>query len=302
MTKTDNGWTARLELVPGRYEYKFIVDGKWISDPQNRQKVDDDFDGKNSVYFKTNRTFQIELPEKHREVILTGSFNNWNERQIKLHQIGNKWLVDVFLPIGTYGYKFIADGQWMTDPTNRDVRPDGAGNFNSFISIGDPYVFKLDGFPNAHQVILAGTFNEWSTVGLVMNKTAQGWELPFVLRPGYYQYKFIIDGNWMADKMQPITLTEDGQVNNFVVVHPNHVFNFYSAKATEVYVTGSFIDWREPGIPMHLEGNVWKTDAWLPQGKTTYKFLVDGQWILDPDNKLWEENEYGTGNSVLWIK
>jgi hypothetical protein len=23
---------------------------------------------------------------------------------------------------------------------------------------------------------------------------------------------------------------------------------------------------------------------------------------VDPDNPLWEENEHGTGNSVLWIE
>jgi hypothetical protein len=29
--------------------------------------------------------------------------------------------------------------------------------------------------------------------------------------------------------------------------------------------------------------------------------IVDKEWKLDPGNELWEENEYGTGNSVLWI-
>jgi hypothetical protein len=30
--------------------------------------------------------------------------------------------------------------------------------------------------------------------------------------------------------------------------------------------------------------------------------VVDQKWIIDPTNELWEENEYGTGNSVLWIE
>ncbi|MDV6031432.1 MAG: glycoside hydrolase family 13 [Phycisphaera sp. RhM] len=30
MDKTDNGkWTAKLKLEPGRYEFKFVVDGQW---------------------------------------------------------------------------------------------------------------------------------------------------------------------------------------------------------------------------------------------------------------------------------
>jgi hypothetical protein len=32
-----------------------------------------------------------------------------------------------------------------------------------------------------------------------------------------------------------------------------------------------------------------------------YKFIVDGKWILDPGNKLWEQNAENTGNSILWI-
>jgi hypothetical protein len=29
---------------------------------------------------------------------------------------------------------------------------------------------------------------------------------------------------------------------------------------------------------------------------------VDGKWMIDPANDLWEDNEFGTGNSVLWIE
>jgi hypothetical protein len=40
----------------------------------------------------------------------------------------------------------------------------------------------------------------------------------------------------------------------------------------------------------------------LKPGKYTCKFIVDNKWINDPSNDIWEENEYGTGNSVLWIE
>jgi len=32
-------WEKRLTLLPGRYEYKFVVDGKWISDPRATAEV-----------------------------------------------------------------------------------------------------------------------------------------------------------------------------------------------------------------------------------------------------------------------
>jgi len=53
---------------------------------------------------------------------------------------------------------------------------------------------------------------------------------------------------------------------------------------------------------MVKEGGKWILPIYLQQGKYTYKFIVDGKWILDPANKLYEGNEYGTDNSVLWVE
>jgi hypothetical protein len=67
-------------------------------------------------------------------------------------------------------------------------------------------------------------------------------------------------------------------------------------------VSGSFIDWSKEGIPLIKDSaGVWSIPVFLKPGKHTYKFIVDGEWITDPDNPHWENNEYGTGNSVLWI-
>lgn len=49
--KKDKGgkWTGGLNLKPGRYEYKFIVDGQWWTDPANKNKVRNSFGSENSV-------------------------------------------------------------------------------------------------------------------------------------------------------------------------------------------------------------------------------------------------------------
>ena len=40
MKRDDGGnWEATVALPPGRYEYKFIVDGHWIPDPQARESA-----------------------------------------------------------------------------------------------------------------------------------------------------------------------------------------------------------------------------------------------------------------------
>lgn len=45
------GWSVTLTLEPGRYLYKFIVDGStWVADPNNPLTEDDGFGGVNSVY------------------------------------------------------------------------------------------------------------------------------------------------------------------------------------------------------------------------------------------------------------
>ncbi len=45
----DGVWIAIARLDPGTYEYKFIVDGNWQSDPSNPVDVDDRHGGKNSL-------------------------------------------------------------------------------------------------------------------------------------------------------------------------------------------------------------------------------------------------------------
>lgn len=42
-------WRTKVWLAPGKHEYKFIVDGRWIADPTNPDKADDGHGGYNSV-------------------------------------------------------------------------------------------------------------------------------------------------------------------------------------------------------------------------------------------------------------
>ena len=45
----DGRWEATLALAPGRYEYKFFVDGQWIPDPQAQDQVWNHHGSLNSV-------------------------------------------------------------------------------------------------------------------------------------------------------------------------------------------------------------------------------------------------------------
>ncbi len=45
----DGIWRVTMSLKPGRYEYKFVVDGQWRPDPFNPDMVPDSHGGSNSV-------------------------------------------------------------------------------------------------------------------------------------------------------------------------------------------------------------------------------------------------------------
>lgn len=45
----DGGWTKFLPLRPGRYEYKLVVDGRWLPDPLNPNKAPNTVGSMNSV-------------------------------------------------------------------------------------------------------------------------------------------------------------------------------------------------------------------------------------------------------------
>lgn len=49
--RKDSGgvWHAFLPLSPGRYEYKFVVDGQWQEDPGAKESVPNPHGGRNSV-------------------------------------------------------------------------------------------------------------------------------------------------------------------------------------------------------------------------------------------------------------
>lgn len=73
------------------------------------------------------------------------------------------------------------------------------------------------------------------------------------------------------------------------------------SSAKNIVVAGGFNDWSTSTARMKRVGNEWVVETEAEPGKHLYKFVVDGQWILDPVNKqtAWEN---GYENSVVLIK
>ncbi len=297
------GWMVDLTLPPGKYAYKFIVDGRWMTDPSNKFREDGGSGSDNSVVFCYNHEFRLKGFKTVDKAVVTGSFLNWNPKGVVMQKTSDGWVAPVYLRDGTYAYKFIVDGRWITDPGNPVVRNDAFGNANSFLGIGEPYLFKLDGFTNARKVALAGSFNGWNPNELLMERSTSGWQLPYVIAPGNYEYKFIVDGRWMIDPANPFTTGAGDYTNSFIALKSDHIFELADyPDAKQVIVSGSFNGWSTKDYRMVRQGGKWIFPIYLSQGKYTYKFIVDGKWILDPANKLYEQNEYGTYNTVLWME
>ncbi|HLL17078.1 MAG TPA: hypothetical protein VK388_18605 [Pyrinomonadaceae bacterium] len=73
-------------------------------------------------------------------------------------------------------------------------------------------------------------------------------------------------------------------------------------QARLVVLAGSFNNWNESQLLFAREGDEWVCRVDLAPNRYAYKFVVDGNWMLDPANPDTEEDEYGNLNSVLIVK
>jgi CubicO group peptidase (beta-lactamase class C family) len=72
--------------------------------------------------------------------------------------------------------------------------------------------------------------------------------------------------------------------------------------AKVVALAGTFNNWNQAQIFFTKEKDTWVCRVELPPGKHQYKFVVDGNWILDPANPLTEDDGSGNKNSLLVVE
>jgi hypothetical protein len=77
-----------------------------------------------------------------RKVYLSGSFNNWQQRQLEMSRTADGWALPIYLANGTHTYKFIVDGKWVSDEKNKNRLPDGNGGYNSVLRMGNTVTFR----------------------------------------------------------------------------------------------------------------------------------------------------------------
>ena len=162
--------------------------------------------------------FRLEGYEDAEVVILTGSFNAWDEHKIRMRKTNGGWESRLNLPTGRYEYKFIVDGKWMHDKSNKNKVLNEHLTFNSVLEHFKEVSIFLNGYTDAQEVYIAGTFNRWKQKKHPLTKTETGWKTTIHLMQGKHFYKFIVDGKWIVDPGAENELDPDGHINSVLIV------------------------------------------------------------------------------------
>jgi 5'-AMP-activated protein kinase regulatory beta subunit len=80
-------------------------------------------------------------------------------------------------------------------------------------------------------------------------------------------------------------------------------FELEAEAGSKVFVAGTFNEWDPTKNPMKDNPNSGKfvTTMLLPAGRHEYKFVVNGEWRVDPKCSEWTPNDCGSLNSVLTV-
>lgn len=254
-------------------------------------------------------------------VVVSGEFNNWSKDKWKMTKIDEniyelRKKIDDFSDDFTWEFKYVVNNTYWAEPSKNDINISNAKKdgyplfvynlklFTTTINKNGNATFKLEGFQDAKEVVLAGSFNKWDEKVFTMNKKNDHWELTLQLKPGIHEYKFIVDGTWIHDPNNNLSRgNEHGSLNSIKEIKKNIVFKLRGFEnATRVILAGTFNDWSEDKFIMSKSNDGWIYHIDLPGGKHSYKFIVDQKWMLDPDNPVKEYDENGHINSVIIIK
>ena len=72
---------------------------------------------------------------------------------------------------------------------------------NSAVKGNSPVSTKFEfPAPDAREVCLGGSFNNWNATANPMKKDKKGiWKVTLKLAPGRYEYRYFVDGKWEND-------------------------------------------------------------------------------------------------------
>lgn len=169
------------------------------------------------------------------KVTVSGDFNAWSKDGWTMHKVSKdvfqlrKKLCD-FDDKFQWQFKFVInDSLWAEPPADAvnqvRVQTEFGYQADNLVmetippSLEGNTTFILKGFEQATRIFLSGEFNSWSTNMHLFGREKGEWVCRIDLKPGKYQYKFIVDGEWMIDPANPNSITTtEGYVNSVLEI------------------------------------------------------------------------------------
>ncbi|MDI6756901.1 MAG: glycogen-binding domain-containing protein [Endomicrobiia bacterium] len=105
-------------------------------------------------------------------------------------------------------------------------------------------------------------------------------------------------------KLRKIASAESGKAADCVtrVTGAGGEFAYENPSAKSVFVAGSFNEWNSSRDALSKDKKgVWRATLPLKTGTHQYKFVVDGNWMIDPSNPQTSDDGYGGKNSLLEV-
>lgn len=260
---------------------------------------------------------------------VVGDFNGWDATAARLSLTDDGvWTGALDLATGSYRYGFLVDGQdFVSDIANPVWTNDGRRIVSLLVVAGavprpEPVAFTFRfAALDADSVAVAGDFNEWSAIAHPLREVEPGlWEAEVVVPAQEGVYKFVRDGQWLLDPANAERVVLNGVENSKLVpaqacnvsakqamaaatrdaLYPA-LFSLVRPDAKAVFVAGEFNGWSTKSHPMNRDAdNTWHATVHLARGDYAYKFVADGEWILDPANPL-RKTVDGAENSLARI-
>jgi len=78
--------------------------------------------------------FRLSMPQA-RTVCVAGTFNNWDIKRNPMQKDATGWKITVPLAAGRHEYRFVADGQWLSDPNAKESVGNDFGSTNSVLVV-----------------------------------------------------------------------------------------------------------------------------------------------------------------------
>ena len=116
-------------------------------------------------------------------------------------------------------------------------------------------------------------------------------------------YQINIDSDGLDPGLYPLNILVDGEkfeVYLRVEKMISHKFHYQGQEGDDIYVMGGFNDWSRDKLKMESRpDNKYEKTIFMEPRRHEYKFVVNGEELIDPENDVFVSNNIGGWNSIL---